>query len=159
MYRKISIILIILSLFQIDSYAQESFVITGGDFYGNSGSVSFSIGQVGYTTRTGATGSVAQGVQQPYEISVISGIDDATTSLTFSVFPNPTVDKLTLRVESVDTRNLKYYLFDIGGKLVEFKLVEDVETTISMGSLMPSIYFLRITDGFKEIKTFKIIKN
>jgi hypothetical protein len=52
-------------------HAQESPTSTGGDATGAGGSSSYSVGQVVYTTATGINGSVAQGVQQAYEISVI----------------------------------------------------------------------------------------
>jgi hypothetical protein len=48
--------------------AQEAIPASGGNGSGNGGSVSYSIGQVVDATYTGLSGSVAQGVQQPYEI-------------------------------------------------------------------------------------------
>ncbi|MGC8754863.1 MAG: hypothetical protein ACP5QJ_07625, partial [Thermosulfidibacteraceae bacterium] len=56
--------------------AQESVNATGGNASGNGGTVAYSVGQVVYTTNTGTNGSVAQGVQQPFEISVVSGIEE-----------------------------------------------------------------------------------
>jgi hypothetical protein len=57
--------------------AQESINATDGDVSGSGGSVSYSVGQVVYTTHTGTSGSVAEGVQQPYEISVVTGLEEA----------------------------------------------------------------------------------
>ena len=57
--------------------AQTSVNATGGDASGGGGSVSYSVGQVVYTTHTGTSGSVAEGVQQPYEISVVTGLEEA----------------------------------------------------------------------------------
>ena len=37
---------------------------SGGDATGSGGSVAYSVGQIVYTTPTGTTGSVAQGVEQ-----------------------------------------------------------------------------------------------
>ena len=37
---------------------------SGGDATGSGGSVAYSVGQIVYTTSTGTTGSVAQGVEQ-----------------------------------------------------------------------------------------------
>lgn len=54
--------------------AQTSVNATDGDVSGSGGSVSYSVGQVVYTTHTGTSGSVAEGVQQPYEISVVTGL-------------------------------------------------------------------------------------
>ena len=52
--------------------AQESVSASGGEASGSGGSVSYSVGQLFYRIHTGTTGSVAEGVQQPYEISVIT---------------------------------------------------------------------------------------
>ncbi|SDD23663.1 T9SS type A sorting domain-containing protein [Williamwhitmania taraxaci] len=139
--------------------AQDAIPTTGGNATGVGGSASYTVGQVIYTTNTGTSGSVAQGVQQPYEISVVSGIGDNKINLSCSTYPNPTTDKLTLRIETNENLNLTYQLFDITGKLLESKKVEGSETNISMGSLTPAIYFLKVSDGAKEVKTFKIIKN
>lgn len=140
--------------------AQEAIPATGGNASGSGGSASYSVGQVVYTTNTGTNGSVAQGVQQPYEISVISGIEQAKgINLICSAYPNPTTDFLTLNVENYDNENLSYQLFDISGKLLENKKLTSNETRIDMNNRVPAIYFLKVMDNQIEVKTFKIIKN
>jgi hypothetical protein len=47
---------------------QESIKTTVSNATGSEGSASYSIGQVVYQTHTGTNGSVAEGIQQPYEI-------------------------------------------------------------------------------------------
>jgi hypothetical protein len=87
--------------------AQTSVNATGGDASGGGGSVSYSVGQVVYTTNTGANGSVAQGVQQPFEISVVTGIEEAKgINLSVSAYPNPTTDYLELKVESEKLKDI-----------------------------------------------------
>ena len=79
--------------------AQESINATGGIASGSGGSMSYSVGQIVYTTNTGTNGSVAQGVQQPYEISAVIGIEEFNgINLYVSVYPNPTSDYLTLSI-------------------------------------------------------------
>ena len=140
--------------------AQNAIPASGGNASGGGGTASYSVGQVVYTTNTSSSGSVAQGVQQPYEISVITGIEQAEyISLVCSVYPNPVSDFLTLKVEDYDIKDLSYRLFDARGNLLESKKVIGYETTISMANLLPAIYFLKVIDNREEIKTFKIIKN
>ncbi|WP_415185235.1 LamG-like jellyroll fold domain-containing protein, partial [Nonlabens sp.] len=50
-------------------YSQEAIPVSGGDAIGPEGSGTYSVGQTFYTTYTAATGSVSQGVQQPFEFS------------------------------------------------------------------------------------------
>lgn len=143
--------------------AQESVPATGGNASGSGGSASYSIGQMVYTTNTGTNGSVAQGVQQPYEISVITGIEEAKgISLNCSAYPNPTIEFITLKVDASATLSiqlLSYQLYDISGKLLENKKIEGNETSIVMSNLVPASYFVKVIQGNKEVKTFKIIKN
>jgi hypothetical protein len=141
-------------------HAQESIPTSGGDVSGNGGSVSFSVGQLVYITNTGTDGSAAQGVQQPFEISVISEFEEAKRiSVQCSVYPNPTKDYLTLKIENVVLTTLIFSLYDSNGKLLESKKIEDEETNLVLGNLIPGDYFLKVTDDNKEVKSFKIIKH
>ncbi len=138
--------------------AQKSVPASGGDASGSGGTVSYTVGQVIYTTNTGTNGSMAQGVQQPYEISVVAGIADANgTNLILSAYPNPATEYIKLKADK--TENLTYQLYDISGKLLENRKIEDSETNIIMSHFDNAIYFLKISDNTKEVKTFKIIKN
>ena len=158
-----NVVLVVVCLFGYETtgQAQNAIPTSGGNALGSGGTVSYSIGQVVYTTNTSiASGSVAQGVQQPFEISVITGIEQAKDiTLVCSVYPNPASDLLTLKVENYDKKSLSYKLFDANGKLLESKKVTGYETIISIANLLPSPYFLKVIDNQKEIKTFKIIKN
>ena len=158
-YLKLST-LFLLGLGLTELHAQESISATGGNASGSGGSVSYSVGQVVYTINAGTNGSVAQGVQQPYEISVSTGLDEANgINLSVSAYPNPTADFLNLKVENYDNTNLWYQLFDINGSISETKKLQDNQTCIVMNHLVPATYFLKITLGSQEVKTFKIIKN
>jgi hypothetical protein len=139
---------------------QEAKLTTGGVASGSGGSASYSIGQVVYTTNQGATGSVAQGVQQPYEISVVTGIDEARGIIVMvSAYPNPASEYVKLKVENYTLEKLCFQLYDAKGNLLKTKKVESNETNIDLSKLSPSSYILKVNEGNKEIKTFKIIKN
>lgn len=141
-------------------FAQESVNASGNDATGTGGTVNYSVGQMVYTTHTGTNGSVAQGVQQPYEISVVTALQEAKNILlSFLVYPNPTTDFLKLNVENYPIDNVTYQLYDISGRSIENKKMESQEATIPMEYLATGTYFLKITDNNKDIKTFKIIKN
>ncbi len=155
------ITIIMLGLVQtICVQAQEAIPATGGNVSGSGGSLSYTIGQVVYTTNTGTNGSVAEGVQQPYEISVVVGIEQANDiNFICTAYPNPTTDLLILEVEGTANEKFIFQLYDIMGKLLVSKKIIDNKTTISMANLAPAIYFLKVTDHQKVVKTFKIIKN
>jgi hypothetical protein len=140
--------------------AQNIIPASGGNASGSEGSFSYTIGQVVYITNSGSDGSVAHGVQQPYEISVISGIEDALgISLELSVYPNPVTDRLMLKINDYQTIKLKYQLYDINGSILQENKVDGQNTSIEMGKYVSAIYLLKVTDNKKVIKTFRIIKN
>ena len=139
--------------------AQQAITATGGDASGSGGTVAYSVGQVVYTTYTGSTGSVAQGVQQPYEISIVLGLENNEISLSMQAFPNPTVDYLTLSLSKLELSNLNFELLDISGKLIENRKITSTTETIRMENLPCASYFLKVSNNNKELKTFKIVKN
>lgn len=140
--------------------AQEAILATGGEASGSGGLASYTVGQVVYSTNVGTNGnSVTEGVQQPYEISVVAGITEAKDiSLSVSAFPNPTSNYLTVKVENYKTTNLQYLIFDINGKLLQTVKATGQETQIETSELVPDSYFVKILDSEKAIKVFKIIK-
>ena len=157
-------------------FAQQTVTAAGGNAAGTGGTVSYTVGQVFYTTGTGINGSVAQGVQQPFEISVVTALEEAKEiTLIWSVYPNPASDFLKLSLRNPEASglivdDLSYLLYDMYGKLLEKKRLEGNETSIQMGGFAPATYILKIiqikgmtaqqgTKYQKELITFKIIKN
>jgi len=131
---------------------------TGGDASGSGGSVAYSVGQIVYTTSTGTSGSVAQGVEQAYEISSV-GIKETALNISLSIFPNPTSDYLTLKVEDYNNEALSYSLLDEQGKLVLNEQITNQVTQVAMSNLARGAYFINVLQENKKIQTFKIIKN
>ena len=131
---------------------------TGGDASGSGGTVAYSVGQIAYTTSTGTTGSVAQGVEQAYEISSV-GIKETALNISLSIFPNPTSDFLTIKVEDYNNEALSYSLLDEQGKLVLNEQITNQDTQVAMSTLARGAYFINVLQANKKIQTFKIIKN
>jgi hypothetical protein len=139
--------------------AQQGTVASGGDASGTGGSVNYSIGQTDYITETGSTGSVAQGLQQPYEIYVVTGIENTAINLSATVYPNPAVDLVTLSITEAPTGNMTFILCDVQGKIIKQEKLNGPQTVISMSELGKAAYLIKVLNNDKEIKTFKIIKN
>jgi hypothetical protein len=139
--------------------AQESINTTGGNATGSGGNVSYSIGQVAYTNNTGSNGSVAQGVQQPYEILTV-GLNENEPKISLSVFPNPVADNLILQVNEVEQSTLTFQLCDAQGKQISMGQVTSKQTQINTASLATATYFIHVVNQEnKKVQTFKIIKN
>jgi len=135
----------------------EAIPASGGNASGSGGTVSYSVGQVVYTTNTGTNGSVAQGIQQAYEISVITAVEEAK-DISLSAYPNPTTDYLTLEVNDFQRSSLRFQLYDMNGKLLQSEKITNHQTTIFMGDLATATYLVKVIRNKKEVKTFKIIK-
>lgn len=156
----ILLIIVIVGLTRLQ--AQIVVPATGGNALGSGGSVSYSVGQIIYTTNIGTSGSVAQGVQQPFEISTVTGLKEAKgISLLCSVYPNPITDVVQLRIDAStpSIQSMSYQLLDLQGKLLDSRKLEADVTNIVMNNLCAATYFLKVVKGCNEIKTFKIIKN
>jgi len=142
--------------------AQEAVTTGGGEASGSGGSVSYTAGQVTYTIHSTGSGSLSQGVQQPYEIYVEVGIEDsAGINLFCTSYPNPVMDILILEIRDFKNQSLAYQLYNVEGYLIGSNEIKGSVTTISMGNLALGTYFLKILDNtsFRLIKTFKIIKH
>lgn len=138
--------------------AQENTVAAGGEATGSGGSASYTVGQVVYTTNTGTNGSTTQGVQQPYEITATTGVDETSINLEMIVYPNPTTDYLTLKIQSEEFKSMSYQLIDMQGKIIESEKLTTNTTSIKMEGLPKSTYIVNIIENNKPIKTFNIIK-
>lgn len=158
---KTVLLFILIGMCNMSLHAQQTVSSAGGNAAtGGEGTVSYTIGQVVYTTNTGSNGTVTQGVQQPFEISVVTGIEEAKgISLEISIYPNPATDLIKLKIENYEVENLRYQLYDINGNLLQNNKVEGNETSIVMSNHVSATYFLKVTDKNKVIKTFKVIKN
>ena len=97
-------------------------------------------------------------MEQAYEISSV-GIKETALNISLSIFPNPTSDYLTLKVEDYNYEALSYNLLDQQGKLVMNEQITNQETQVAMSTLARGAYFINIVQANKKIQTFKIIKN
>jgi hypothetical protein len=148
--------------------AQEAVPASGGEAKGFNGSCSYTVGQVFYnaylapdlfiTDDITKTGSVLQGVQQPFELQTLSNPSLTTVKLTAATYPNPTKDFIILKISDTALDNLSYTLFDVTGKAISNGGITNRDTQIAMQQLAIGIYILKVNRDNQELKTFKIIK-
>lgn len=158
-------VLLILSFGFTGVFAQETITTSGGRAVGSGGFVDYTVGQIAYTTNFSDAHSVAQGVQQPYEIIIETNPQDALDmTLTCSAYPNPVAEFLTLHIENYIDEDIQYFLYDAVGKLLTTGKVEKKNTLISMIEYVSATYTLKVIQQRNEsiprkIKVFKIIQN
>jgi Secretion system C-terminal sorting domain len=140
-------------------YSQQNTVASGGDASGAGGTVSYTIGQIDYEALSSASGTVTQGVQQPFEIFAV-GLDELGYSISASLYPNPTVNSVILTVDAWDTySDAAFQLTDEQGRIVRLGEVKAQETTIQVSDLANACYYLNIVVSDRLVKSFKLIKN
>ncbi len=140
-------------------FAQEGIHTSGGEATGTGGNVSYSVGQLFVGSPTGTGGIVTEGVQQPYEIFIVTEIENPyAVDLSLSAYPNPAIDNLNLQVESIQNSDLSYLLTDLNGRVLSMSNITETITQIDMSKLPSATYFVKVMNIEKEIKVFKIIK-
>ena len=144
----------------LSAMAQSNTLAAGGDATGSDGSVSYSLGQIDYIYATGSGGSANQGVQQPFEIFEVLSTEEVNhIQVVAGVFPNPTVNNVTLVIKNVPVDDMSYHLYDMNGRMLLEQKLRDSETMIPMERFASATYFLSVVDQGSLLKTFKIIKN
>ena len=140
--------------------AQEALVAGGGVATDGSAVVSYSVGQVAFQTVTNGNASVAEGVQQPFEISQITHVGDIPSeAMSCAVYPNPSTGYLVLKVQFDRLSGVSYRRCTAEGRLLKSENVIKSQTNIPLDNFIPSIYFLTILRDNFEVKTFQVIKN
>jgi hypothetical protein len=75
------------------------------------------------------------------------------------IYPNPTTAEINLRI-SRNTNNIySYKLVDVNGKTLLMGKAEEVDNKINIQQLPRAIYYLILSEGDNQIKSFKVIKN
>jgi hypothetical protein len=138
--------------------AQESFNASGGVNCGVGGTVSFSVGQLVYTTESGRSGNITQGIQRPYRVSLVENKPQIKLVFESVAYPNPTTDDLFLHINV--NEKLVYQLVDLNGKAIaDGKLTYPI-SYIPMQSVSAGMYLLQIFDSNPNpVQTLQIIKD
>jgi len=135
--------------------AQQAVLSSGGDASGSSGSISFSIGQVAFTSS--GDNAANEGVQQPYEFFTVS-LHESHEAYQIDIFPNPTTDELVI---GTDNRNhdLTAMIFDAKGMLIETIRLQNATTRISVSNWASATYVISINDSKGTSSSYQLVKN
>ncbi|MCE3278480.1 MAG: hypothetical protein K0S44_671 [Bacteroidetes bacterium] len=151
--------LILFSIFYFNngSIAQNNSIPAGGNGSGTGGTVSYSVGQISYSTKASTSGNASEGLQQPYELFLVTGIKDQSLELSISAYPNPALDLVTLNIDKYG--DLSYLFTDANGKLVSQNQISSNLTEINCKELCSGVYFLKVYNKSGQLRNFKLIKN
>jgi len=131
---------------------------TGGDISSEEGSISYSIGQVFYSSYSGEENYVSEGIQQPIIIYITPVDKEEKEDFKAVAYPNPAVNYLRIVASTYENRSLSYHLLDLNGRLLKEDQIGESGAKVDISRLSAAIYLLRISDNGQHIKTIKIIK-
>ena len=105
-----------------------------------------------YTAQSNSATSLSKGVQQGFELFLITGLEDEDRfGLAATVFPNPTSNYLTVEIKSYSPGTaMEIFLFDAKG--------QQVHRQIAVEHLSSALYVLKLIQGNKLVKVVKVIK-
>jgi hypothetical protein len=120
--------------------------------------MAFTIGEV--VTETFGAGDLilTQGFHQTN--LMVTSIEDLAAEFQLRVFPNPTVDLLSIDAQR-SPESFSLELMDTAGRplLLQRSMLNGTTHQINLSNYPPGIYLLRLrTEDRKNIQTFKIVK-
>jgi len=136
----------------------SSINVTGGDISSEEGSISYSIGQVFYSSYNGEKNYVTEGIQQPLIITITPLDEKGEESFKLAAYPNPVTNYFTIEASSYTNRSLSYHLMDLNGRLIMEDRIGKSAAKVDISSLSVAMYLLLIKDNGQHIKTIKILK-
>ena len=152
--RKVIVLALIISSFTLR--AQSHTASGGGEHENSDVKVTVTIGEPITGEISNNEASVDVGFQRTYESELLT-IDESISELNLMVYPNPTVDKIT--VKNNQQSPLQVSLIGLNGKSLSEMSLEGSDYTISLNKYPAGIYFLKFYNPqINKIKTFKIIK-
>lgn len=141
--------------------AQQGFVTCGGDILSVNGSLAFSIGQTAYSSFHTETGSIHQGIQQPF-LSAIVNVGELHHNQMVNFYPNPAHRELYIQLSSDEISFLampyQVRLYDPQGILKKIQAMKTNITEIPIDDLPPGIFFIQVWQGDQFINSFSFIK-
>jgi hypothetical protein len=152
---KISFVLIVF-FSSLISFAQQNTLAAGANASSAEGSISYSIGQIDFSNVSSSSGSVNQGVQQPFEFFVSSVLEFGNEN-SFSIFPNPTNEVLNIS-QSFFSEKIEMRLFDMSGRLVLSDQLNAPQHQIDLRILSQGVYNLTLIENNQILTSFKVIK-
>lgn len=127
-------------------------------------SLEWTLGEASVSTLSYGSNLLTEGYHQP--IIIISNtkrpelVKAIINDLNITIAPNPVMSILTVTFTGKFESRLHLSLMNVSGKLLWSKdqFFKSNTTTIAMEHLPGGVYFLRINDSQRVLKTFEIIK-
>lgn len=152
--KKIWIIYSCLLALPFFSHAQQSASSAGGIFTSATGSMSMVVGQFNYEN-LGHQSTLTGGVLQVY-LQHAQAIEWNAKEI--SLWPNPVIDDLFVKLETSPPANMRYQVYDLKGRLLSDQRFDPADFRIPMSQHPAGTYLILLTLPNQFPVPFKIIK-
>lgn len=146
--------IIILTVFfqSMNSFSQQVLSTASNNATGIGGSFCYNIGQLTYSTYYSTSGSISEGIAQLYENSISTCLESFESDFTI-YYTSENIGQININEEI-----LRYWLFDLNGRLLELKNIDNKRKIIDIGRFHNNILILKFETNNKILYTYKIIK-
>ena len=96
-------------------------------------------------------------VSDPYDVTFSNGISMAVNKLGFEIYPNPTENMVTIKLNSIDYNNCNVRIVNMIGQYIHTQKASEF-TSIDLSKLSNGIYIVQIINNDELIAQEKIIK-
>jgi len=149
---------IIMTNLAFSQTASPELVSSAGDSFNNTSyQLDWSIGECITATHSAGSYVITQGFHQ--NSYVVTSVEDLRTDISISVYPNPTTDFISLKIESSKVEDMQYTITDFSGRVLQTDNFTDDIEQINFSNYAAGTYFISVTENNQLIKSFKIIKN
>lgn len=153
---KALVLVLLLLLFAANSaLAQQISVAAGGDAASAAGSVAFTVGQVVYETRFGTVAASNEGVQQPYDVAIVTDVD-AIEEAQADAFPNPVSNFFRIVLDTSVPQPISFRVVGSSGQIIYAGQTQGPETVVNTQHWASGRYLLQLATNIP--KTINLIK-
>lgn len=138
--------------------AQEAVLSSGSYHRGSAASLSWSLGELSVTTLRAGGVILTQGVQQARLTATPAG-EPAGVGLGITAYPNPATDYLTVSMGGGGAGSAHLALHDLHGRVILRERLAGSPHTLNLSGIPPAVYVLRVYEGGRELKTFRVVKH
>lgn len=161
------IITLLFSISFLTGYSQDialQVISPAGGYFESSSaglSISWTLGEVAYTTLSSDNFILTQGFQQGDLFS--TGVSNPElVSSNISLYPNPASSEVKLIINMPNSSNsADVRIYDLTGKMVDYQLVKyenNVAVPLNISNLKPGIFLVKVVIGNSIQKVIKLIK-
>ncbi len=146
---------LLISIYANSQSLAPEIIASSGDYFASTNlKLNWTLGEMVTETYSFGGEILTQGFQQA-NFLYTSIVENAENN-EITIFPNPFSD--IINVNTGEYKGLQLMIYDLNGSVLIEKKVAKSNIQLDFSSFSPGLYFMRIGDGQKEMKVFKIQK-